>query len=248
MKPMHTAAAPVVAALTLFAVSSATAQAPDVDKTWTDHEFTGSDGTAFHYVEQGWGTPVILIHGFTSSAVGNWFNTNVAQKLARTNRVIALDMRGHGDTGPSPEESDGTMIGDVIELMDHLGIERAHIAGYSMGGATTAGLMREAPERFITGSLLGIGVAAPDAEPAGAPSGAPRGAPSPGQPVDLTAIEFPVLAINGSEDRPIAKTEPMWRALRDFTNVVVPGRNHMQTPRDPLFGDALARFIVANNP
>jgi pimeloyl-ACP methyl ester carboxylesterase len=199
-------------------------------------------------VEQGQGTPVILIHGFTSSAVGNWFRTGVAQKVARTNRVVALDMRGHGDTGPSSEDSDGTMIHDVIELMDHLGIGRAHIADYSMGGATTAGLMREAPERFITGSLLGIGVAAPGTEPSAAPAAAPRGAPSPSQPVDLTAIDFPVLAINGSEDRPIPKTEPMWRALRDFTNVVIPERGHMDAPRDPLFGDALARFIAANDP
>src|SRR5690349_10215816 len=68
-------------------------------KTWTDHTWTGADGTKFHYVEQGKGTPVILIHGLTSSAVANWFNPGIAQKLAKSHRVIALDMRGHGDTG-----------------------------------------------------------------------------------------------------------------------------------------------------
>lgn len=243
-------AAAALAALSMSAGLSlpATAQQPDVEKTWTDHSWTGSDGTDFHYVEQGEGTPVILIHGFTSSAVVNWFRTGVAQRIARTNRVIALDMRGHGDTGPSPEGSEGTMMGDVIDFLDHLGIQRAHIAGYSMGGATTAGLLREAPERFITAGLLGIGVAPADADPTPPPEGTPPGAPSPAQPVDLAAIDFPVIAINGSEDRPLEKTEPMWRQLNEFTNVVVPGRNHMQAPGDPRFGDALARFIRANNP
>src|ERR1700754_2555492 len=127
-------------------------------KTWTDHSWTGRDGTKFHYVEQGKGTPVILIHGLTSSAVNNWFSTGIAQKLAKTNRVIALDMRGHGETGPSPADSTGTMIQDVVDLMDALKIRQAHIGGYSMGGATTAGLLKVAPERFLTASVMGIGI------------------------------------------------------------------------------------------
>ena len=127
-------------------------------KTWTDHTWTSPDGTKFHYVEQGKGTPVILIHGLTSSAVGNWFNPGIAQKLAKTNRVIAIDMRGHGETGPSPQDSNGTMIHDVVDFMDFLKIQKAHIGGYSMGGATTAGLLKVAPERFMTASVMGIGI------------------------------------------------------------------------------------------
>lgn len=105
--------------LAMFAIVSAQVAAHDVaslpervkpEKTWTDHTWVGPDGTKFHYVEQGKGTPIILIHGLTSSAVNNWFNPGIAQKLAKTNRVIALDMRGHGETGPSPEGSTGTMI------------------------------------------------------------------------------------------------------------------------------------------
>ena len=57
-----------------------------------------------------------------------------------------------------------------------------------------------------------------------------------------------MLALNGGNDRPIAKTHRMWRELRDFSYVVIPGRNHMEACRDPLFGDALVRFITANNP
>lgn len=245
------------------------------EKTWTDHTWTAPDGTKFHYVEQGQGTPVILIHGLTSSAVGNWFNPGIAQKLAKTNRVIALDMRGHGETGPSPADSNGTMVQDIIDLMDHLGIEKAHIGGFSMGGATTAGLLKVAPHRFISAAVMGIGIketpewldktptdppsaAMPAAAGAGridlarradgAPRSAPKGAPDANPEVDLTKIDFPVLALNGGNDRPLAKTHRMWRELKDFTYVVIPGRNHMEVCRDPKFGDALARFIVANNP
>jgi pimeloyl-ACP methyl ester carboxylesterase len=247
-------------------------------KTWTDHIWAGPDGTKFHYVEQGKGPPVILIHGLTSSAINNWFSTGVAQKLAKTNRVIALDMRGHGDTGPSPADSNGTMIRDVVDFMDYLKIDKAHIGGYSMGGATTAGLLKVAPERFLTAAVMGIGIkespewlgkgptdpptSSPGAALAaaggnrvdlsprgdGAPRGAPKGAPDANPEVDLTNIHFPVLALNGGNDRPIAKTHRMWRELTDFTYVVIPGRNHMEASRDPLFGDALVRFITSNNP
>lgn len=248
------------------------------EKTWTDHHWTGPDGTKFHYVEQGEGTPMILIHGLTSSAVNNWFSTGIAQKLALTNRVIALDMRGHGETGPSPEDSDGTMIQDVVDFLDYLNIEKAHIGGYSMGGATTSGLLKVAPERFITASIMGIGIKETETwlgktpqDPAmtrpqvasegdnapridlraradGAPRGAPKGAPDANPEVDLSKIHFPVLALNGGNDRPLAKTHRMWRELRDFKYVVIPGRNHIEACRDPLFGDALVRFITANNP
>src|SRR5690606_4269806 len=79
----------------------------------------------------------------------------------------------------------------------------------------------------------------------GAPRGAPKGAPDANPEVDLTKIKFPVLALNGGNDRPLAKTHRMWRELNDFTYVVIPGRNHIEAPRDPLFGDALVRFITA---
>ena len=161
MKMQTVSIAMVMLASLVPAFAQTVAPLPDrvtPKKTWTDHTWTSPDGTKFHYVEQGKGMPVILIHGLTSSAVGNWFNPGIAQKLAKTNRVIALDMRGHGDTGPSPAESTGTMIQDIVDFMDFLKIEKAHIGGYSMGGATTAGLLKIAPQRFITASVMGIGI------------------------------------------------------------------------------------------
>ena len=74
---------------------------------WSEHYFSVEDGTKLHWVEMGSGTPVILIHGAGGSAVGNWFVNGVAPALAATNRVIGIDMRGHGMSEAGP---DGTQF------------------------------------------------------------------------------------------------------------------------------------------
>src|SRR5688572_13767064 len=73
---------------------------PVVSGGWHDKFWTHPDGTKFHYLEMGTGTPVILIHGSGGTAV-NWMMNGLAASLARTNRVLAIEMRGHGQTvGP----------------------------------------------------------------------------------------------------------------------------------------------------
>jgi pimeloyl-ACP methyl ester carboxylesterase len=126
--------------------------------SWTDHDFRVSDGTKLHWVEMGSGTPVILIHGAGGSAVGNWFVNGIAPALAPTNRVIGLDMRGHGLSEAGPEGGREKMAADVVEFMDAQGIDRAHIGGYSMGGYVTAGVLATHPERFLTASFGGSGL------------------------------------------------------------------------------------------
>lgn len=125
---------------------------------WTEDYFTVADGTRLHYAEMGAGTPVILIHGAGGSAIGNWFVNGIAPALAPTNRVIGIDMRGHGLSETGPKGGRSKMAGDVIEFMDRQGIERAHIGGYSMGGFVTAGVMATSPGRFITASFGGSGL------------------------------------------------------------------------------------------
>ena len=129
--------------------------APSASDPWTHHYFTTSDGVKLHYVEQGSGTPVILIHGAGGSAVGNWFNNGIAARLVATNRVVGIDMRGHGLS----EMGDlSKMADDVLELMDREGIAKAHIGGYSMGGGITLRLMASHPERFLTAHFGGSGI------------------------------------------------------------------------------------------
>ena len=126
--------------------------------SWTEGYFTVEDGTKLHYAEMGEGTPVILIHGAGGSAIGNWFINGIAPALAPTNRVIGLDMRGHGLSEAGPDGGRRHMAADVIAFMDGQDIDKAHIGGYSMGGFVTAGILAVAPQRFITASFGGSGL------------------------------------------------------------------------------------------
>jgi pimeloyl-ACP methyl ester carboxylesterase len=220
---------------------------------------TASDKVKIHFMVLGKGTPVVLIHGFTGTAEGNWFTNGVAEALAKNHRVVALDCRGHGK---SDKPHDSAMYGDrlwkdVIELMDHLQIDRAHIHGYSMGGMITARLLAHHPERFITASFGGSGVReadpawiakVPKDEKGPDPQEAEASKKLAGNPardpeafaairksfqalaqnsIDLTKIEIPVLAINGEFDSPNAKTARMQRELKNFKSVILPGKSHL---------------------
>jgi pimeloyl-ACP methyl ester carboxylesterase len=125
---------------------------------WKDGYFTVSDGTKLHYVEWGQGPAVILIHGAGGSAVGNWFANGIAESLHKTNRVIGLDMRGHGLSEAGAEGGRANMGKDVVEFMAQQKIKKAHIAGYSMGGGVTMSLLGSNPELFITAGLHGSGI------------------------------------------------------------------------------------------
>src|SRR3954469_6769072 len=97
-------------------------------------KFFESKGVEIHYVEQGAGEPVILIHG-NGGSVQTWVATGVSPDLANNYRVISMDCRGHGLSGkPHEAQQYGTeMAMDIVRLLDHLHIQRAHIIGHSMG-------------------------------------------------------------------------------------------------------------------
>ena len=63
------------------------------------------DGVRIHYIVEGQGEPVILIHGLRSSARGNWQMPGILGILSKDYRVIALDMPGHGESD-RPENDD----------------------------------------------------------------------------------------------------------------------------------------------
>ena len=120
--------------------------------------FDASDGTKIHYLLAGGsGSWVVLIHGYTGSAEGNWFANGIAQALAINHRVVAMDCRNHGQSD-KPTPGGPGRAKDVIELMNHLGIARAHVHGYSMGGMITSRLLGFIPERIITAAFGGSGV------------------------------------------------------------------------------------------
>lgn len=121
-----------------------------------------SNGVKINYVVRGKGEPVLLIHGFAGSHSMNW--AAVAGDLAKDYMVIAYDNRGHGRSGKphDPAQYGQEMAEDAIRLLDHLGIEKAHVAGYSMGAFITARLVATHPDRLLTATLGGAGWARPD--------------------------------------------------------------------------------------
>jgi pimeloyl-ACP methyl ester carboxylesterase len=122
-----------------------------------------SDGVQIHFEDRGTGEPVVLVHGFASRAEHNWGMTGWYELLAPKYRVIAMDCRGHGASGKPHAAADygGTIMeDDVIRLMDHLGISRAILMGYSMGGRISLGLLVHHPDRFRAVVLGGIGAGA----------------------------------------------------------------------------------------
>jgi pimeloyl-ACP methyl ester carboxylesterase len=114
------------------------------------------------YLDEGEGEPIVLVHGFASSKNVNWvYPTWVSELKKAGRRVIALDNRGHGDSGKLYDAAQyevAIMAGDVIALMDHLGIERADVMGYSLGSRMTAGLALSHPQRLRSVILGGIGI------------------------------------------------------------------------------------------
>src|SRR5579863_3682919 len=118
-----------------------------------------SNGVKIHYLTEGQGEPVLLIHGFSANAYINWVMPGVFGKLSKHYRVIALDNRGHGGSG-KPHEVDKygmEMVGDAIRLLDHLKVQKAHIVGYSMGGFVTGALVATHPERIVSATMGGAG-------------------------------------------------------------------------------------------
>jgi pimeloyl-ACP methyl ester carboxylesterase len=117
-------------------------------------QFFSSNGIKIRYIVAGKGEPVILIHGFASSAE-MWRTLTAA--LSQDHLVIALDCRGHGksDKPHEPEQYGIEMVNDIIRLMDHLQISKAHIIGYSMGGAIAMKMLIEHPDRFISAVIGG---------------------------------------------------------------------------------------------
>jgi len=118
-----------------------------------------SDGIRISYFDEGQGEPVILVHGFSANAALNWIMPGIVRSLREDFRVIALDIRGHGQSSKphQPEKYGLEVVHDITRLMDHLQIPQAHVVGYSLGAMITCKLMTTSPDRLITATLGGAG-------------------------------------------------------------------------------------------
>lgn len=143
----------VFVCLTIFGFESPSIAAPESD-------FFDANGVKVHYLIEGSGEPVVLIHGMDSSALLNWQAPGTIDALAKDHHVIALDLPGYGQSDkPSQPSAYGEQwVEDVILLLDHLKIQKAHVVGYSMGGLVALKLIADHPERVLSGTLGGMGV------------------------------------------------------------------------------------------
>ena len=113
-----------------------------------DH-FISINGLRLHYLE--WGAapaaPVLLLHG--GSAHAHWWDS-FASAIANDYRVLALDLRGHGDSEhavPAAYRVDD-YVRDVAAFIDAQGLDRLHLIGHSLGGLVATALAAQQPERL----------------------------------------------------------------------------------------------------
>jgi pimeloyl-ACP methyl ester carboxylesterase len=121
-----------------------------------------SDGVRIAYSDEGEGEPILLIHGFASNVAANWRVSHWLRTLTEASRrVIAYDNRGHGRSEKLYDPSlygAPIMAEDARRLLDHLGIGRADVMGYSMGARIAAFLVLAHPERVRSVVLAGAGI------------------------------------------------------------------------------------------
>src|SRR6201994_3861533 len=121
--------------------------------------FHGRDGAQLAFREMGDGRPLLLIHGFFSTATVNWVRYGHAEKIAALGyRVIMPDLRGHGDSA-KPHDAAAyprdALADDGFALLDHLGLGDYDLGGYSLGGRTVMRMLARGatPGRAIVAGM-----------------------------------------------------------------------------------------------
>jgi pimeloyl-ACP methyl ester carboxylesterase len=219
-----------------------------------ESQFFDVQGVKIHYLVQGSGEPVVLIHGLDSSAGLNWILPGTMAYLAKNHQVIALDLPGYGKSDkPDNAAAYGRQwVTDIIMLLDHMGIRKAHIVGYSMGGMIALKLIAEHPGRVLSGTLGGMGwmpegsgfqkIWAHMRKPSA--SGAAELALTEDQ---VRSIKVPIEIIAGTHDPiramyigPLEKIRPDWQVID------IQGAGHITCIMRDQFKEELARWIDRN--
>jgi pimeloyl-ACP methyl ester carboxylesterase len=127
------------------------------------HHTVGLKGADLHYVTAGdSGSPILLVHGFPETW---WAFRRVIPILAREHRVVAVDLRGFGDSSTADANYDSaTAADDLHHLISHLGVGPVHLLGQDISGATVYRLAAAHPEDVLSLIAVETGLAGFGAE------------------------------------------------------------------------------------
>ena len=216
-----------------------------------------SNGVKIAYSVQGKGEPVVLIHGWLSCGWINWDLPGTTGLLAKDHRVITLDMPGHGASDkPTKDEAYGPeLVENVVRLMDHLKIEKAHIVGYSMGGIIAAKFLAKYPQRTLSGTLGGMGWLREGSFEqkifaAGGKDGKPVGvcfrslAKLALTEQEIKSIRVPVVILFGDRDG-LKKgyVEPLQRVRKDWPVIEIKDADHITCILKPQFKEEIQKWL-----
>jgi len=114
--------------------------------------YTNNQGVRIHYEVEGKGSSLVLLHGLEGS-LETFRDYGYVEALKEKYRLILIDVRGHG-ASDKPHDPEAyrvkTVVADVVAVLDHLKVDKAHFLGYSMGGGIGFGIAKYAPERFYS--------------------------------------------------------------------------------------------------
>ncbi|MGG4439110.1 alpha/beta fold hydrolase [Brevibacillus fortis] len=111
-----------------------------------------SNGIKIAYVEEGSGESLVLIHGFCGSS-SYWHK--LVPLLSKTHRVMAIDLRGHGDSSAPDEPYSMERFADDLALfVDELGLAKIHLFGHSLGGYVTLAFANQYAEKLASFGLI----------------------------------------------------------------------------------------------
>jgi pimeloyl-ACP methyl ester carboxylesterase len=218
-------------------------------------------GVTLRYYVRGSGEPVILVHGLMASAKLNWDIPGITAAIAKDHQVIALDLPGHG-ASDKPETVDAygmQMAEDVILLMDHLRLKKAHVVGYSLGGMITVKLLTLHPDRVLSATVGGMGWVRDGGHNLGLgdrvplrDDGGPLGACVKGMgnlavtAAEVKAIKVPTTVIIGDQD-PLKRTVEPLRDLRpDWPVVEIKSANHLSCIWKKEFAGEIVTWLAKN--
>lgn len=106
-----------------------------------------------YYREEGEGQPLIILHGLWGAS-DNWLP--IMHRLKDRFRVIIPDMRNHGQSPHHPQHNYPALCGDLLELIQKLGLTKPHLIGHSMGGKTAMFFLLQYPEYISKAIIIDI--------------------------------------------------------------------------------------------